>query len=537
MKKILNILLLIFTLCFVGVCFAENGAAINANMYDPGSRNLTMIVNNRSIGDVTGAVSAEIVLDGTSLTDVDVKKLSDTNLPITWCFVVDTSATALLEQKKYANTLAAGLNTKHSNDQFILISFNVDGVNVVGSGKYSNSLFSKLDYKNEGGDVSAAITKAISELDYVDTPSKKAIILITDGNCNSDSIEGLLRTIEEEETPYPIYTWGMAVSEDSAQGPIKYNDDYLLKLQDLSNFSNGVFYDDRKSQDPSAAIYSDVANSLVVSGTVPGEYSHEKGFVSLDLRLFNRSGSVINTGMTNMLLFMPQIDADVNIDIQEPEETETPDLEETETPEPVETETPEPVETETPEPTVTPTGEPGIFDKLKEKLGDQYLLVLIAGVMLIVLLVLIILTISTTQKKEETEPEEEFNIISMEDVDSNGNNGTAQFYEPIRVTIYSMDSKSRFSASAEMKDQDSIYFGRNNMSGVIGMGGIPVISEKHFLLSYEDGKLYLKDCNSTNGTYIVYPDRRERVYGKIILDDGMIIGAADRDFRIVVSAL
>ncbi len=65
------------------------------------------------------------------------------------------------------------------------------------------------------------------------------------------------------------------------------------------------------------------------------------------------------------------------------------------------------------------------------------------------------------------------------------------------------------------------------------MGGDPTISRRHFSLTYSsaDRKVILQDSRYMSGTYLVYPDGKERIYGPVQLHDGMVIGVADKDFR------
>lgn len=516
MKKIIISLSFLLLLCFALTCFADNEFAISDSYYEPNSRQLSVIVNDNRANSGSPAVLAEITVNDTKLEDTTLVPLADSNIPVTYCFVVDTSSTALITQERVANTLASELAQKHTNTnaRFILISFNKNGASLVGSGRYTNSLFSKLDYKVGGeGDGSAALNMAIQELNGERTFSKKVIVLISDGYWVSNpylETDQLLNLVQE--SGYPVFSWGMAVSEETSTGsPWKYNRDYLTQLEDLSGTTGGKYVSYKTDEHPANLFYNQIFKSNVVTGKFPQSYGQDAGFSKVSVNLQFRNGTEIGVTQPSIQVNLPKIDPVTVLTAE------------------VLTETPEVIVPEEPE--VIPTAAPeGFAAKMEKALGENWKLILVAGVLAIVLIVLIILTITNNKKKENTL---DVDVVKPDDPDKGG--GT-EIIDPksVKVRLTRLDNPS-FKVIVDLQNGATQYFGRENKGDIIGLGGDSVISGRHFSLKYENDKVLLNDCQSTNHTYLVYGNERPLVTGPVQVRNGVVISAANIDFRINIS--
>lgn len=511
MKKAIVFITLLLILSLTGISHANDDFTINNSDYSPEARVLSLLVNDNresSLGSTPG--NAEMLLNNTPLTNIKVENLGDSKVPIAFCFVVDTSSTALTVQKSYASQLMEDLQKKRGSnkDEYILISFDT-GARVIGSGQIPETFFNKLEYASGNKEANGvlALETAIQQLDEIQGFCKKVIILISDGRWvdnRSNNDERILETLES--SGYPVYSWILASSEDSANSNWIYPEEYLKRLQTFSDVTGGLCLSYRNEKNPGTAYHRHLINAFVVNGVLPEKYSQKAELSRLSLRLLNDRGTEIGNISTDIKIaaIEPVIrDTEIPTTTPAPTATFTPTAEPTEKPTATNTVTP----TITSTPTVTPTATPsGWFNQISSNLGSNWLLTLICALIIIGLLVLIFFAIRRRQQ---------------------GKNDVKT------VSVDFIDKKSGQRYQFNLKEGQTLNGGRtvDGDTDVIGVGSEQEISRKHFKLSYIDDKVIYRDNDSLNKSFHIVDGIPQEIK-KIRLLDGMTIAVANKMFEI-----
>ena len=116
MKKWFLGLLILFVLCFAGSCLAIDDFTVTDHVYDPASKAFGLIINdNRASGTEANAATASV--EGVAAENVELKTLADSDVPLTFVFVVDTTTTNYGNQKNRAFEIADAVSSLRSADE------------------------------------------------------------------------------------------------------------------------------------------------------------------------------------------------------------------------------------------------------------------------------------------------------------------------------------------------------------------------------------------------------------------------------------
>lgn len=496
MKKFFFSLSFLLIFCFVGTCLAIDDFTVTETGYDAETGAISAIINdNRVSGESFDGVTASI--DDTELTETGFQPLNETDVPFTFCFVVDTTTTSIVGQKKVPGEIAKILSESRSGkkDEYILISYDEEVHEPVGPSRFANNVLDGLNYDVKAeGDYSAALVQAVELLDGMDNFSKKVIILITDGRLvaeptlSSSALEYLM-----EAAGYPVYAYGLKQSESDL-----FVTSNLEKLDQLSQITGGLYFSASDVTDTAAAgnFMDHMNQSVLLTGNMSVEYiSNAAGSVPMNIVLRQGENEI---AQINAVIDFPEAEeAEIEGSGETPEETEV-------------------IETE-------PTPEPTFIDKIKSALGPNWMLIVIAALLVAALIVLILITAAKPKKEEEA-----FEEIN-DDLDANEGGRSS-------VQVMLIDRGNKRTITAEIEEGQKQIFGRSTdkTNGVIGLNGDPHISRKQFMITNGEQGLYIEDMGSENGTYL----NDQRIRGKVKVSGGKLrVGnvAGEREFEIRVS--
>ena len=492
MKKVLLGLSIFLIFCFAGSSIAIDDFTVTESLYNGDNRSIQMIVNdNRSSG--SAPTSAEASLGGQALNNIEYKLLPDTEVPVTYVFVVDTTTTAYSDQKDKPKEIAEAISNVRSgkNDTYYLISFDTEVHEPTESTKNVSTMLSNLNYSVAGvGDYSAALKKAVDLLNSESKKSlsKKVIILISDGNQidtpqfkEGDLIEMLANA------GYPVYTCGLLQSELRL-----YIKEDLEKLEKLSKNTGGLFFSYDSNKNPGKDIVNHINRSGVLSGEIDGAFSNEKAEkTDATVQLFRNDNSIATI---NTQIEIDHVNSILSVDlgINGP---------------------------------ANKTFKEKAENWLQDHLGENWMLIVIAGGLLLALVILILLTVA---KPKHDKDEDNVNENDSGKTEAIGSGLTA------RVVLGDMNTGKRYSTT--IPDGETRIFGRldDRNNGIVGIGGDSHISRKQFMMSVNGNMILIEDLGSENGTYL----NGSRINGKVGVQNGSVIRvgnvAGEREFSVSI---
>jgi len=523
MKKISFCLSLFVILCFVTGCFAADDFTISESVYNDADKSIRFLINdNRETGQSPNSATASV--DGSDLSNVSIKLLKDSDVPVTFVFVVDNTTTSYSDQKsrpaEIADVLTKGRSNK--NDEYYLISYDTEVHSPVGPSKYPSDVLDKLTYnvKETKSDYSEALLKAVELLKKENSFWKKVIILISDGYQTDDPRMQQGELIDElTKAGYPVYACGLMRSETS-----KYEEADLKKLSDISERTGGKYFSYESNKTPGKDILNHINKSLDVKGTLADDYSRNKeGAVEAVVHLM-RNNSEISSANTQVLL--PAVKLTKTAEPENNPDTKS--------------------ETDTCENPDDPNcKEQTFFDKikspLKDNFGDNWILVFIAGCLMVILIILVILTIVKRNSGEvfEEVPSESENKANQSGIPDEIDERTAVIPDKQSLKITLDDMKTRKRANLIIGEGESRVFGRMDKKNpkndvfIITIDD-PYIARRQFMISVNGGKALIKDLGSLNGTYL----NGDKVTGEVVLQSGSKIRigdvAGEREFAVTV---
>lgn len=490
MKKVLLGLSILFVLCFAGICSAiDDFTVTEAPVYDEATNTITVVVNdNRGSGQAANAASASI--NGTALSNVTFQAINESDIPVTYVFVVDTTTTAYSDQKNRPAEIAQALSNGRSgkNDLYYLISFDTKVNEPVGPSPFYDEVFDKLSYDTAGmSDYSEALRQAVNLLKGINILSKKVIILVSDGYQVSDPALEQRELIDMiEESGFPVYSCGLLQSQTG-----QYMAADLQKLSNISQGTGGMFFSFESNKNPGKDILNHITKSGVVKASITDTASVSRSEQSaIDIRLL-RNDSEIGKVTAQAEISVPETEDICKSNPNDPSCKQ------------------EPISTS---------------DKIKgwlfDNFGPNYILIVIACFLLIALVILIILTIVRSKKTDNDDDFEELPV-------NEENKG---------CTIILKDLNNGKQYTAEIPNGERRIFGRSDdeANGVIGLGGDQHISRRQFILTVNDNVVVLEDDKSQNGTYL----NGTRIRGKTGIQNGSQIRigeiAGEREFSVTI---
>ncbi len=539
MKKLFIFASILFIFCAFGSCFAIDDFTVQETNLNTDSSALEMIItDNRPSGQSPTSVAVSV--DNTQMTDVSLKLISDSDLPISFVFVVDNTSTAISNQKKRPAEIAQAIRETRNNnqDRYYLIGYDTVVHSPQGPSAYPDDLFSSLSYGVVGmSDYTEALMKAVDLLKNDNVYSKKVIILISDGNLtNSPKVQtGELMDVLAE-SPYPVYICGMAQSESDS-----YVQADLQKLENISKATGGLYISDESNRTQGKDFLNHMLKTLIIEITFPAEYSGNSegtGNAAIQLSRDNREIALINT-----LVPLPKTEIETIT-----AETETPVS--TEEDPCADEDNPDCVEPEISEEAANP---------LREYLGEQWALILTGVALVIVVLVVVIVINSAKNRKkadfeempvepeEETKPakDEATDRVTEETPNSDatviiGDREVRPQRPKMAAKIVLDDLTNRRQITTVIADGESKVFGRfdpkaPNNGVVVITKNDGHISRSQFMITLSGTRLVIKDMGSINKTYL----NGDQINGEMVLKNnsrvriGNVTG--EREFAVSIS--
>lgn len=511
MKKLFLGLMILFVLCFAGSCLAIDDYTVTDHDYDSASKTFGLIINdNRASGTEANAAAASV--EGVPAANVELKALGDSDVPVTFVFVVDTTTTNYGNQKTRAFEIADAVSSLRSgkNDSYYLIAFDTELHAAVGPKQHPGDILKDISYSVAGvGDYSEALMSAVSLLDAEPKSPlrKKVIVLLSDGYQVSTPRYSQADLVAKlRDAGYPVFSCGLLRSETGI-----YEDNLLKNLSEISRETGGLYFS-YKGNDaagntlPGKNIADRIHRSMLLTGVLGADYTKaEPGWAELNIRLMRNESEVA------------QLNAAIYIT------------------EPIIGGTPVPDCLNNPDDPSCKPDPINIWERiriwLQNTLGQNWPLILIAGLLFIALIVLIILTVT---KKPGSGEDEEFIDVKVDDDEKGGNGGGTQIVVAYNVCLEDMSSGRRF--TKDLSSGASVIFGRvdDRAGGVVGLGGDPHISRKQFMLSATQNGVLIEHLGSVNGTYVngsAINDRTELRNGYRIRI-GQVAG--EREFSVMI---
>ena len=522
MKKWFLGLLILFVLCFAGSCLAIDDFTVTDHVYDPASKAFGLIINdNRASGTEANAATASV--EGVAAENVELKTLADSDVPLTFVFVVDTTTTNYGNQKNRAFEIADAVSSLRSgkNDSYYLITFDTELHAAVGPKQHPGDILKDISYSVAGvGDYSEALMSAVKLLDSEPKSSlrKKVIVLLSDGyQVSSPRYSQTDLVAKLRDAGYPVFSCGLLRSETGI-----YEETMLSNLSEISRETGGLYFSYKGNETagntaPGKSIADRIQRSMLLTGVLGADYTKaEPGWAELNIRLMRNEADVA------------QLNAAVNITEAILRGAEpSPD-----NPEPG----PGPVDpgdickTNPDDPSCV-SAPISFWEKcriwLMNTLGPSWVLILIAALLFIALVVLIILTVTKKPGFVEIPPDGP--------VGGNGGDGTStRMVVAYTISLEDMSTGRRY--TKELSSDASAIFGRvdDRASGVVGLGGDPHISRKQFMLTATDNDVFIEHLGSVNGTYV----NGAAINGRTELKNGyrVRIGqvAGEREFSVII---
>ena len=512
MKKMLFGLIVMVILCVTGSCLAVDNFTVHQKQYDAEAKTISMIINdNRSSGQVPNA--AEGSIEGMDLTKVEVSSIDKTDVPVTFVFVVDNTTTAYVDQKKRPSEIGAAISNARSgkDDEYYLISYDTEVHSPVGPAKYPDEVLETLTYNvnSDKADYSGALESAVDLLQGIaekDAMRKMAIILVTDGyQTDSPAIQHRALLDMLVNSGVPVYTCALLRSQLG-----QYVKDDIAALSEISSQSGGLGFSyqnfkEENNPEPGKSIINHIHRSSVLTAVLPDDYTRaEAGSADISLRLLRNK---LEIGTLTVKADLPAVSAGSGAGESKPEAI-APETEQTEC-----------------DPNDASCGEEtskkgGLTDWFKDHLGENWMMILCAGILFVILIVLVI--VFALKKKSDK---------GFEVIDETDNTDKESSVMSVNIRNLALGN----TISADIPEGGFQKFGRHDdlTEGVIGLHrGEKYIARKQFMLSIANGEVFVEDLGSENGTYL----NGERVRGKLPIPNGSQIRigniSGEREFRV-----
>ena len=496
MKKLFLGLLILFVLCFAGSCLAIDDFTVTDHVYDPASKSFGLIINdNRASGTEANAAAASV--EGVAAENVELKALADSDVPLTFVFVVDTTTTNYGNQKNRAFEIADAVSSLRSgkNDSYYLITFDTELHAAVGPKQHPGDILKDISYSVAGvGDYSEALMSAVKLLDSEpkSTLSKKVIILLSDGyQVSSPRYSQTDLVAKLRDAGYPVFSCGLLRSETGI-----YEETMLSNLSEISRETGGLYFSYKGNETagntaPGKSIADRIHRSMLLTGVLGADYTKaEPGWAELNIRLMRNEADVAQLNAAVNITEAILRGAEPSPDNPEPG------------PGPVD---PDDICKTNPDDPSCVSAPISFWEKcriwLMNTLGPSWMLILIATLLFIALVVLIILTVT---KKPGSGKNDGF-VEVKDDDDDDDDSKKGEHTEPVisyEVCLEDMSTGRRYTKG--LSSGASVIFGRvdDRAGGVVGLGGDPHISRKQFMLSATTNGVLIEHLGSVNGTYV-----------------------------------
>jgi hypothetical protein len=466
----------------------------------------------------------DVTVSGQEIDVLSVASCDELQIPVTYYCLVDVSGSMKAAQMELAReALSAIEGTMKAEDNMVIATL---GNSTVTSGYLSDpqeidEAISSLETGNEDTNLYAGIVGSINELLTSGSANeRKCLIIISDGQDEQKS--GITQdeaTTAITQSRIPVYTIAAL-----AQNPTKEQVEYGKLLGSFARSSvGGEHYapvvDDITGADAGAAIAASVAQGLVIELDVSGVKT-DKDIVLFHISYKSVDGSSYADDLEVYSTMLPKN--------EEPESTQVQ---------------------QTAEPDTETQMEPE--EAAEDDSFEMWWVAVIAGAVVLAVVIVVVLVILKRRKKqsvsgqEENAGEDEAEIndqaypplgetVSVGDAlpkeenpqQENSFAGNAGGYQ-LRLSAIGY---SDISYTVQMEEGKEYTIGRREPSDIILSEEDKKLSGVHCKMVWENGKLYVWDMNSTNGTFINGVPIRD--IGKVSLKEGETIRMGSYEYRI-----
>lgn len=473
MKKYLSVLfsILVF-LSTISLSFAEvSEIKIGGYNINNGNMNLNYSITNNS-GVTTNPTNTQIKIGDKEYKINDIKTLKNSGLPQTYVFLVDVSGSIGGYKVDIKEIVRSVVKLKNKNDKVMIYTFDnrvIKHMEITNDKNIIDRKISEIDGSGSSTSLYASVEEVVKQISSNDdTNVRKNLVILSDGM--EDHAKG--KALEEiystiEKSGIPIYS--VSVADDRETYEINKP---FISFANKSAGGIGIFAYEYGSPDAVAEEITNLANSSYVASIDISKFEKKSDTAELSLSI---SGSNLKEGIKN--LSQSQLDGIV----QKVSSVEKKDQVQ-----------------ETKKQTGEISTTPGTETQQQTKKGDNNLMFIIAGVAIAIILLIIILILVFKGKSS--------NAIMLSLID---------------------DSNPQNDRNVKLKDK--ITIGRDS-SNAISYSKDSRLSSRHCEIYIQNGMLFVKDLNSTNGTYV--NGIKVAPISKIRNSDILLIGSMELKVRL-----
>lgn len=500
-KRVLGrtVALVLGIICIVGMwqnkVFAEETFSVNIDQYNAQDGKIHVYVNhNQGKGYCPTKEDCKLLIGKQSPEVEDIAIFQNMNEPVSYLLMVDVSGSMDAERVEQAKDIMKQLvNNKNKNDNFNIAILGND-IKASGFSEDQSKIISYIDeiaVTNEDTNLYAAIKQ---ELEVLQTDNavhtKRCMVILSDGA--DDRQVGITKTEAEnivKESHIPIFTVAMldkrlrdsdkenakilgSFARDSAGGK------HFAPLVDEGSYDT-IADEIRERLDGSLVLTADLSEVIVGDDTVyiEAELSSSTGKAKGSITV--PSGSI-----KEQVEIAKQRVAEVNINVSEEEQTE-------------------PIE---------------VQPQVEEK-DNTGMIIAIIAVIVVVLLLILFITIQHKNRNNETDYEEDMedheagdNFVEVSDYPVQDNpstmapvagspiNAPVKKKYPKKITFTMFKIGPGDDVRYELTVKDEITIGRNDSCTLV-LKDDNALSGKHCSVIYRDGNVFIRDNESTNGTF------------------------------------
>ncbi|PNV59605.1 hypothetical protein C0033_12620 [Clostridium sp. chh4-2] len=459
---------------------ADPGTVLNTDTRDG---QIVMYVQN------PGEVQSLEYQIGTGLCgQVESASISGQEVPLKTIILLDNSLSVVEKYRPLiSRTIQDIVADRMDREQFTIATFGESIQYLIqDSSDYAQikQIVDGISYQDQETYLTDVLYDLLKELNSSEDDCFKRIIIISDGVDNKSigyTKEELYDLIGKN--PYPVYTLGCTY---------KNNNEQLKNMFALSRMSNGRSYLLDEVEDPIAVVMDLAADRDVLRITARPDAKQCDGSVKTVQVTFHTSGGDV-TSMSEVR--MPMVQA-----VSEPEpEVSQPETEEPET-----------------EPVSVPDEEE---EEPKERGIPLAVLAIGVGTVLIFMAGITALVVVIVKKKNKKETFEPFNgtipnsapaaPVKKSETEwleqrkgGQGNDSTQMLWDDKRKYVLSLADQKNLARTFECPLLQSVVIGRKPEACQMVLDYDKSVSGRHCEIFIKNGKFYIRDLNSSNGTFV-----------------------------------
>lgn len=404
------------------------------------------------------------------VTSLETYNIDEDRNPARTLIMLDNSLSVPQDFHGQIKDLLNGLLDAHGEKEIFRLATFSDKIDYM-SDTYTNdctalkNMVNSITYSDQETYLTDVLYDVIDDLNKDAYMGYTKLIIISDGVDNK-----LLGVTREElnsklkDTPYPIYTVGIFTGK---------NNDQLENMFALSRITGSEYY----------VLEESAVNEIVSSFSRDTSITVFEALIPEDAKVGGKQGSKMLLSDGSQIVF------DVSLPfIVRREKKEEPN---------------EVLPTEEPEP--TPMREKG------DGLSLPFILLIIGGIAIIVTAMIIVVILVKKKGKGVNSSETDYGSTEIHEIDTTDTVLVAREAKAgVLPPVGEMEKKLRYKVTLTNKNDITRSFQcelRNSVSVGRAVGNDIVIdsgsvSKKHCMITNKNGRLFIQDLNSTNGTYV-----------------------------------